>query len=146
MVVFDVSGGNLGRPKYWYSCPADYWSHFYYAWLSWSEVKHRCVFVRYEDLSLATEVEILKLAVAFKLERKNFAPISLPAERVGPEVPTDRKGEKFMLNSGAKEWIARKVKAAAHKSLLLQSFIGTASGALRLRSGPIKFLADQLAV
>ena len=112
LVVFDVSGGNLGRPKYWYSCPADYWSHFYYAWLSWSEVKHRCVFVRYEDLSLATEVEILKLAVAFKLERKNFAPISLPAERVGPEVPTDRKGEKFMLNSGAKEWIARKFNSA----------------------------------
>lgn len=109
LAVFDVSGGNLGRPKYWYRCPTDYWNQFYYAWLSWTEVKHRCLFVKYEDVASTTEAEILKIARQFGLERKNAEPISLPRDRVGPEVPTDRSGERYKLSPEARHWIRERL-------------------------------------
>lgn len=109
LIVFDVSGGNLARPKYWYRCPTDYWNQFYYAWLSWTEVKPRCLFVRYEDVAAATEAEILKIAQAFGLKRKNSDPIALPGERVGPDVPTDRRGERYVLSPDARRWIGEHV-------------------------------------
>lgn len=105
LIVFDVSGGNLGRPKYWYRCPTEYWNQFYFSWLSWTEVGSRCQFVKYEDFETATEREITAIAQRFGLKRKNTDAISLPRDRVGPHVPTERTGARFMLTAEARQWI-----------------------------------------
>lgn len=115
--VFDVSGGNLGRPKYWFRCPTDYWNQFYFSWLSWTEVRPRCQFVRYEDVESSTHDEIMKIAERFGLRRKTTGPISLPTERVGPHVPTERKGERFLLTEADRAWIRSMVNPLVAKSL-----------------------------
>ena len=115
--VFDISGGDLSRPKYWYRWPVEYWSQFYFSWLSWTEVRPRCQFVRYESLESDTEREILSLAERFNLRRKKPGPISLPGERVGPHVPTERGGERFVLNEADKQWIRERVNMLVARSL-----------------------------
>lgn len=115
--VFDVSGGNLGRPKYWFRCPTDYWNHFYFSWLSWTEMRPRCHFVRYEDVDSATHGEIMKIAERFGLRRKSTGPITLPSERVGPHVPTDRKGERFLLKEADRAFIRSMVHPLVARSL-----------------------------
>ena len=117
LIVFDVSGGNLGRPKYWYRCPTDYWNHFYFSWLSWSEISPRCQFVRYEDVAVSTHAVITVLADRLGLRRKTEGPISLPSERVGPEVPTNRKGERFVLKPEDRAWIRERLHPLVVKSL-----------------------------
>lgn len=115
--VFDVSGGNLGRPKYWFRYPIEYWNQFYFSWLSWTEIRPRCQFVRYEDVDRTTHDEIMKIAERFDLRRKTTGPISLPAERVGPHVPTERKGERFLLTEADRAWIRSMVNPLVARSL-----------------------------
>jgi len=115
--VFDVSGFDLSRPKYWYRWPIEYWSQFYFSWLSWTEVRPRCQFVRYEGLESDTEREILGLAERFQLRRRKPGPISLPSERVGPHVPTERRGKRYFLNEADKQWIRERVNTLVARSL-----------------------------
>jgi hypothetical protein len=115
--VFDVSGGNLGRPKYWFRCPTDYWNQFYFSWLSWTEVRPRCQFVRYEDVEGTPHDEITRIGERFGLRRKTTGLISLPAERVGPHVPTERKGERFELKEADRAWIRNMVNPLVARSL-----------------------------
>lgn len=111
LLVFDVSGGDLSRPKYWYRWPVEYWNQFYLSWLSWTDVRMRCQFVRYESLESDTEREILGLAERFQLRRRKPGPISLPSERVGPHVPTERRGQRFILTDDARQWIRERVNS-----------------------------------
>ncbi|MCA3554400.1 hypothetical protein [Aestuariivirga sp.] len=115
--VFDVSGGDLARPKYWFRCPTDYWNHFYFSWLSWTAVRPRCQFVRYEDVDRSTHDVIARIAERFGLRRKTSGPITLPAERVGPHVPTERKGERFLLTEEDRAWIRGMVHPLVARSL-----------------------------
>jgi len=117
LLVFDVSGGDLSRPKYWYRWPVEYWNQFYLSWLSWTDVRLRCQFVRYESLESDPEREILGLAERFQLRRKKPGPISLPSERVGPHVPTERRGERFLLKEADKQWIRDRVNMLVARSL-----------------------------
>lgn len=117
LVVFDVSGGNLGRPKYWFRYPTEYWNQFYYAWLSWTEVRSRCQFMRLEDVEAATDDVVGRLADRFKLRRTTSGRISLPEERVGPDVPTERKGDRFLLKESDKAWIKSILNPLVAKSL-----------------------------
>lgn len=116
LLVFDVSGGDFSRPKYCYRSPIEYWNQFYFSWLSWTEVQPRCQFVRYESLEGDTEREILSLAKRFKLRRKKPGPISLPDSRVGPHVPTERKGERFTLTDDARQWIRERVDSRVSRT------------------------------
>lgn len=111
LLVFDVSGGDLSQPKYWYRWPVEYWNQFYLSWLSWTDVRMRCQFVRYESLESDTEREILGLAERFHLRRRKPGPISLPSERVGPHVPTERRGQRFILTDDARQWIRERVNS-----------------------------------
>lgn len=115
--VFDVSGGNLARPKYWFRCPTDYWNHFYFSWLSWTEVRPRCQFVRYEDVDRSTHEVITRLGQSFGLSRKTSGTITLPSERVGPHVPTERKGARFLLTEADRAWIRGMVHPLVARSL-----------------------------
>jgi len=117
LLVFDVSGGNLGRPKYWYRYPTEYWNHFYFSWLSWTEVRPRCQFVRLEDVTASTHDQIARIAERFGLRRKTAGVMSLPSERVGPEVPTERKGDRFKLKDDDRAWIRSLVNPAVGKTL-----------------------------
>lgn len=116
LIVFDVSGGNLGRPKYWYRCPTEYWNQFYFSWLSWTEVRPRCQFVKYEDFEAHTERDVMAIAQRFGLKRKNPDAISLPRDRVGPHVPTDRAEERFLLTAEARQWIRQRVNPLVAKT------------------------------
>lgn len=116
LLVFDVSGGDFSRPKYCYRSPIEYWNQFYFSWLSWTEVQPRCQFVRYESLEGDAEREILSLAKRFKLRRKKPGPISLPDSRVGPHVPTERKGERFTLTDDARQWIRERVDSRVSRT------------------------------
>lgn len=116
LIVFDVSGGNLGRPKYWYRCPTEYWNQFYFSWLSWTEVRPRCQFVKYENFEAHTEREVTAVAQRLGLERKNPNAISLPRDRVGPHVPTERSGERFLLTVEARQWIRQRVNPLVAKT------------------------------
>lgn len=116
LIVFDVSGGNLGRPKYWYRCPTEYWNQFYFSWLSWNEVRSRCQFVKYENFEAHTEREVMAVAQRLGLKRKNPNAISLPRDRVGPHVPTERSGERFLLTAEARQWIRQRVNPLVAKT------------------------------
>lgn len=117
LLVFDISGGDLSRPKYWYRWPVEYWNQFYFSWLSWTDVRLRCQFVRYESLESDTEREILGLAERFQLRRRKAGPISLPSDRVGPHVPTERRGERYLLNEADRQWIRDRVNMLVARSL-----------------------------
>lgn len=117
LIVFDNSGGNLGRPKYSFRCPTDYWNHFYFSWLSWSEMSSQCKFVSYDRLENSTEAEILAIAKRFHLSRKKQDPIRLPSERVGPHVPTARQEGRFKLTETDRQWISDNAHHLVMKSL-----------------------------
>ena len=118
LIVYDVSGGHHERQKYWYRYPIDYWNQFYFSWLSWLEVKSRCRFVRCEDLERSTDATVRAVGECFGLtQRSSEMSIALPAKRVGPHVPTSRKGDQFILNAVARSWIREQANSAVLNAL-----------------------------
>jgi len=117
LLVYDNSNGDFSTPKYWYRSPTDYWNQFYFAWLSWHEVRSTCRFVRYEDFAASPDSVLSKLASAFNLVRSNAEPVRLPAERVGPHVPTDRDGQSYVLKDTDRQWIRRHTNASVAMAL-----------------------------
>lgn len=117
LLVYDNSGGNHGRPKYWFRSPVDYWNHYYYSWLGWEEVRLRGLFVRYKDVARSTETEVSKVAAKIGLSRRVGGPIMLPQERVGPHVPTTREGERFRLTEDDLDWIRQNASSRVALSL-----------------------------